>query len=123
MAQLYRKLKKDYPNTNFVIEGWHVLPKRISQFIDLKNFITVGLGFPNQDTALKLQEIRKFSDENDYCQHLTDQRIRRLIENCKSQSLIIKQECAAVGIEFFDLSNNWDNTQQKIRNYLLASLK
>ena len=123
VAQLYIKLKNDYPNTNFVIEGWHVLPKGISQCVDLKNFITLGLGFPNQDTSAKLKEIRKFSYENDYCQHLDDQRIIRLIEDCKSQSLSIKQECDEIGIEFFDLSNNWDNIQQKIRNYLFASLK
>lgn len=120
VAQFYSKLKNDYPNTKFVIEGWHVLPKEISKYLDLKNFISLGIGFPNQEVSLKLKEIRDFSYKNDYCKHLDDQRIIKLIENCKSQSLRIQQECDELGIDFFDLSNNWGNIQQKIRNYIYS---
>ena len=122
VAQFYKKLKNDYPNANFVIEGWHVLPKKISKHLDLKNFITLGIGFPNQDVSLKLKEIRQFTYPNDYCKYLDDKQMIKLIENCKSQSLKIQQECNEMKIEFFDLSNDWDNIQQEIRNFIIQSI-
>lgn len=123
MAQLYKKIKTDYPNVNFVIEGWHVLPKEIAKHIDLQKCVCIGLGFPKQDTIKKLEEIRKFSYENDYCQRMEDSRIIKLIENCKTQSLKIKQECRELRIEFFDLSNNWNYGQQIIREFLEKNIK
>ncbi len=123
IAQFYSKIKNDYPNVNFVIEGWHVLPKEISKYLNLNKFIAVGIGYPNQDISLKLKEIRDFSCENDYCKHMDDQRISHLIMNCKKQSLVIQQECNEIGIEFFDLSNNWNNIQQNIRTYIYSMLR
>ncbi len=123
VAQLYIKLKNDYPNTNFVIEGWHVFPKEVSKHLDLNKFITLSVGFPNQDISLKHGEIKSFSYENDYCKHMADERIVRLIENCKIYSLRIEQECEEAGIKFFDISNNWQRGQQKIREYIYSKLK
>lgn len=123
IVKFYSKLKNDYPDTHFVIEGWHIFPKETIKYLNLKSFIVFGIGFPNQDVLLKLKEIRDFSYENDYCKHLDDQRMIKLIENCKIQSLKIQQECKEIGIEFFDLSNSWDNIQQKIRIYIVSMVK
>lgn len=118
VAQIYIKLKKDYPNINFVIEGWHVYPNDMAKYLDLHSLLSFGIGFPNQDALVKLNEIRKYTYENDYCQRMDDQRIIKLITNCKTQSAKIQKECNELGIKFFDISNNWDDNQQKIREYI-----
>ena len=122
VAQVYKKIKTDYPDVNFIIEGWHVFPKDIAKHIDLQTCVSIGLGFPHQDSSKKLEEIRKFSYKNDYCQRMEDERIIRLIENCKEQSLKIQQQCKELKIEFFDLSNNWNNVQEDARKFIKKDL-
>lgn len=118
VAKFYEKIKKDYPNVNFVIEGWHVFPKEIFKYLDIKNFVTICLGFPNQDIEKKIQDLRKYSYDGDYCQRMSDERLQKLVENQKTFSKKLQIECEEVGIKFFDLSQGWETTQEEIRHYI-----
>ena len=122
IVKYYQKIKKEYPDVNFVIEGWHVFQKEIAKYIDLKDFVVIGIGYPKQDVNLKLKEIREFSYENDYCKKMTDERIINLVENHKNYSIQMQKECEELGINFFDISNNWDNVHKKIIEFIENSI-
>ncbi len=109
-----KKIIKEYPNENFVLEGWHVFPSDIYKLFYNENIEIICLGYTkiSCDEALKLVRINEKS--NSYTKSMSDDKVRELISNHIQYSKILNEQCRNNNIKYYDTSFNRNNVLNDI---------
>lgn len=110
----YEKIKNEYPEQNFVIEGWHVYPKTINNLLEQENVQIICLGNIAIGPEEKLADIRKYADHRDYTVKMTDDDVMKLITNHLKFARILKHQCDVCGFPFYDTSYNRESVLDSI---------
>lgn len=118
IANFYKKIKNDYPERNFIIEGWHVFPTELFKYLNKQDFITVCVGYPNQNPQEKVKLLKKYTYKNDYCQFMTDEELLKNTIHHIQYAKQLQQQCIQEDIKFFDLSNDWITAQNDLKHYI-----
>ena len=113
----YYKIKQEYPNQKFVIEGWHILPKDIVPLIGRKNCNIVCLGYPNAKEDEMFQLIRENDQENSTTRNLEDAKLRELISSHIEYSKILKEQCLDLGIPFYETNKGREKILENIIDF------
>jgi len=116
-----KKITNEYPEENFILEGWHVYPKEISELFCDKNFKIICLGCTEISCEEFLSKIRMYENKNSYTRQMTDERLRDLIVDHIEYSKVLKRQCEESGIKFFDTSFNRDVVLNEVMEYLISN--
>ena len=106
-----------------VIEGEALLPELLIELIEAyPNEIKVCfMGFTHADIDRKVQDIKMFSTgKNDWMEDEPDAYVRDHVSNMIAHSKMIKKACRAKKIQYFDTSNDFEKTIDKVLNYMSA---
>ena len=75
-----KKITTEYPEENFVLEGWHVYPKEISKLFRGTDVKIICLGYTKISCEEAFKLIRENEKENSYTRRLTDEKVKRINE-------------------------------------------
>lgn len=114
-----KKITNEYPEENFILEGWHVYPKEISELFCDKNFKIICLGYTKISCEEGVKLIRKNEKENSYTKRMTDEKVKELVWNHIRYSKILKKQCQEVNIKFYDTSFERDSVLEEVMRYLI----
>jgi hypothetical protein len=80
------------------------------------------LGYTDLDTNEKLALVRKYHQgETDWTKNQSDEDMLRAIDEMVEFSKYVQKECAAFGIEYFDVSHNFDGARKQAFDYLFKN--
>lgn len=113
-----KKFMHEYPNENFILEGWHVFPKNIYKLVKEIDIDIICLGYTNISSKEMLNFIRENEKEYDYTKNMSDEDLLDLINNHIEYSKTLKKQCSEINIPFFDISYNKEQVTKKIISYL-----
>lgn len=114
-----KKIINEYPDENFVMEGWHVLPNEISKLFYNSNIKIICLGYTEISCNEALLMIRKNEKENSYTKRMTDGKVKELVLNHIEYSKLLKEQCEKNEIKFFDTSFNREEILEEVIKYLI----
>lgn len=112
------KFMNEYPNENFIIEGWHVFPKDIYNLFKDIDISIICLGYTNIPPNEMLNFIRKNEKENDYTKNMSNEKLLELINSHIEYSKILKKQCIENNIPYYDTSYNKEEITKKIMSDL-----
>lgn len=114
-----KKITNEYPNENFVLEGWHVYPNEISKLFQATNTKIICLGYTKISCKEALYLIRKNEQQNSYTKKMTDEKVKDLIFSHIEYSKVLKQQCEKNNIRFYDTSFKRDTVLKEAIRYLM----
>lgn len=109
-----KKIIYEYPEENFVLEGWHVYPKEIKKLCSKLNVKIICLGYTKTNPTDVLTKIRENEKENSYTKEMSDEKVKELIVNHIEYSKILEKQCNENNIKFYDTSFDRDNVLKDI---------
>ncbi len=111
-------------NQDYLIEGDSLLPELVKNLIDEKGEHLVKvcfIGYKDISPEEKVKHIKEFpSDKNNWINYESDEYILKFLTNEKERSSDLAKKCEEVGIKYIDMSFNFDQSVDKVTNYLLA---
>lgn len=114
-----KKITNEYPNENFVIEGWHVYPEEISKLFRDTNVKIICLGYTKISCEEAFKIIRRSEQANSYTKKMTDERVKNLISSHIEYSKLLKEQCEKNNIKYYDTSFERDNVLKEAMRYLM----
>ncbi len=114
-----KKITNEYPDENFVLEGWHVYPNEISKLFHDTNVKIICLGYTKISCEETFNLIRENEKENSYTKKMSDEKVKELISNHIEYSKILKKQCAKNNIKFYDTSFERNTVLKEAMEYLL----
>lgn len=112
------KITNEYPNENFILEGWHVYPNEISKLFCNADVKIICLGYTKISCEDAVKLIRNNENENSYTKKMTDERLKNLISSHIEYSKILKEQCEKNNIKFYDTSFERDSVLAEAMEYL-----
>lgn len=107
-----------------VFEGDMLLPRHVAQLHQRcgANVLSCFLGYPTVDPAGKLAQIRQHSGHaNEWLTEHADEEVMDLIRYGITYSRMLRDECASLGMRFFDNSVNFEGTLVEVVEFLSPS--
>jgi hypothetical protein len=107
---------------NYLIEGDGILPKQVSELQKLypHKIQSCFVGFAGITASEKLKQIREFGgNQDDWTKKVSDEKLFKTIEDMIEYSKYLKEECDKYDISYFDLSNNFSESLEKVFQYLI----
>jgi hypothetical protein len=107
---------------HYIIEG-EILPKHVHKLILCypMQIKACFLGYTEITPPQKLREIREYSGHpNDWVNTYPDPYVLELIEDSIEFSRYLQSECTELGITYFDISDNFLDTLDRVVDYLRA---
>lgn len=114
-----KKITNEYPDINFILEGWHVYPNEILKLFKDTNVKIVCLGYTNISCEEAFKLIRENEKENSYTKKMTDEKVKQLIINHIEYSKILEKQCNENNIKFYDTSFNREKVLEEVMTYLI----
>lgn len=114
-----KKITTEYPEENFILEGWHVYPNEISKLFRDTNFKIICLGYTKISCEEAFKLIRENEKENSYTKRLTNEGVRKLVSDHIEYSKILKKQCEENNIKFYDTSFERENVLEEAMRYLM----
>lgn len=108
--------------SNYLVEGDCILPEQIHEiqqkFTDSQLRVCF-IGYPELTSVEKLSIIRKYNDNlDDWTVKYDDKKMLEYIDEMIEYSKYLKSECEKYNIKFFNVSENFNETQDEIFNFL-----
>lgn len=97
-----------YYRIPFVFESYHLRPQSLYQQGVLDKYLVLYLGYPEADVEEKFRDVRDNSSEPDWMAPLSDDVVKDYIERFKGTSLYFQNRCEQHGIQFIDLSREFE---------------
>lgn len=119
MEERYEKITTEYPEENFVLEGWHVYPKEISNLFRDTDVKIICWGYTKISCEETFNLIRKNEKENSYTRRLTDEKIKELITDYIEYGKILKKQCEKNNIKFYDTLFERDSALEETMRFLI----
>lgn len=114
-----KKITNEYPEENFVLEGWHVYPNEISKLFCDTNVKIICLGYTKISCEEAFKLVRKNEKENSYTKKMTDKKVKELILNHIEYSKVLKEQSEKNNIKFYDTSFERDKVLEEAMRYLI----
>lgn len=114
-----KKIINEYPNENFVMEGWHVLPNEISKLFCGLDVKIICLGYTEISCNEVFKLIRENEKVNSYTKNMSDESVKKLISKHIEYSKMLKEQCKKNNIEYFDTSFKREEVLKKVIKYLM----
>ena len=111
--------EEEYPNENFVLEGWHVYPSDISKLFKNQNIKIICLGYTEISSEEAFNIIRKTEEQNSYTKNMTDKELKELVATHINYSKILKEQCEKCNIKYFDTSFNREKVLEEAMRHLI----
>ena len=105
-----KKIMNEYPEENFILEGWHVYPQEINKL----NVKIICLGYTKISLNEALEKIRENEKENSYTKEMSDEKVQELITDHIEYSKILAKQCNENHIKFYDTSFDRENVLKNI---------
>ncbi len=115
-----KKITNEYPEENFVLEGWHVYPSDISKLFCDMNVKIICLGYTKISCEEVFKLLRKNEKENSYTKKMSDEKVKELISNHIEYSKVLKKQSEKNNIKFYDTSFERDNVLEEAMRYLIS---
>lgn len=109
-----KKIMNEYPEENFILEGWHVYPKEINELCSELNVKIICLGYTKISPTEALEKIRKNEKENSYTKEMSDEKVQELITDHIEYSKILAKQCNENNIKFYDTSFDREDVLKNI---------
>lgn len=124
MWQLAKHLLNAISNEekDYLIEGDSILPSQINELIvEGKQIRCCFFGYTELTKNEKLALIRQYNQgEIDWTQRISDEEMLPRIEKKIQFSKYLQEECAKYGIKYFDISHDFESTQNEAFEYLFV---
>ena len=104
----------EYPEENFILEGWHVYPQEINKLCSELNVKIICLGYTKISLNEALEKIRENEKENSYTKEMSDEKVQELITDHIEYSKILAKQCNENHIKFYDTSFDRENVLKNI---------
>lgn len=117
-----KKITHEYPYHNFVIEGWHVLPKDIIPLFDREEYLIICLGYPEAKVEIMFNLIRKYDTYYSTTLNLSDEDLKGLITRSIQYSKELLKQSSDFNIPFFDTAVNRNVKLEEIFEYIKNSI-
>ncbi len=114
-----KKITTEYPEENFVLEGWHVYPKEISKLFRDTDVKIICLGYTKISCEEAFKLIRENEKENSYTRRLTDEKVKKLISDHIEYSKVLKKQCEENNIKFYDTSFERDDVLEEAMRFVM----
>lgn len=107
---------------NYLIEGDSILPAQINELIvEGKSVRCCFLGFAELTKDEKLALVRKYHQGGvDWTKSISDEEMLPMIDEMIQFSKYLKEECAKYGIEYFDISHDFEGVRDEAFQYLFS---
>ncbi len=119
---LVREMSINLLEENYLIEG-ELLPKHVDAFrrAHPTQVKACFLGYTEIAPAQKLRDIRRYAGyPNDWPADYSDAELLRVIEGMIAFSRYLRDECAVVGLPYFDTSIDFEHTLDQVVAYISA---
>ncbi|MBX9906530.1 hypothetical protein K2X96_01360 [Patescibacteria group bacterium] len=105
---------------NFLIEGDTILPSQVNELILEGNKVkSCFLGYSELNKEEKLTLVRTYHQgEVDWTKNISDDEMLKLIDEMIQFSKYLKEECANFGIQYFDISHDFEKPREQAFSYL-----
>ena len=103
----------NHPNTNFVIEGYHIKLADAVKLFGNKLEIIV-LGYPQLTGEQVLANVRKYEGKFDYTRAIPDEDLLQIVTRHVEYSKNFEKECKQLGLPFYDTSFDRENVLKNI---------
>ena len=107
---------------SYTVEGDSILPLQVAKLKEkyFKNIKCCFLGYCTLSAKQKLDLVRTFHvGEKDWTHKHDDEAMLGMIEGMIQYSKYLKEECNKYNIAFFDVSEDFENTQTKAFEFLV----
>ena len=104
----------NYPEINFVVEGYHIKPDAAVKYFSDKNFEIIVLGYPQLTAEEAYDNTKKYENKFDYTAAINKEDMLSLLERHIKYAKLCQEQCTELGIPFYDTSYN--------RNEIFASV-
>ena len=112
--------QRDMYKDILLIEGTNFLPKYLHEFKDHKDIRMCFLGYSEIDPEQKFREIKQYpSIEGEWTDDLSDDELKKLIEEFVKISRYFRDECKQWNIQYFDTSSDFHKKVQQAVGYLM----
>lgn len=124
MWRLAKHLLNFFPKEEqgYLIEGDSILPSQINELItEQKPIRCCFLGYTELTKDEKLSLVRAHHQgEVDWTRNISDEEMLSLIEEMIQFSTFLKQECTKYGINYFDVSHDFEGTRDAAFAYMFG---
>ena len=118
-----KKITHEYPYHNFVIEGWHVLPKDLIPLFNKEKYLIICLGYPEANIDNMFNLIRKYDTNYSTTFNLSDEDLRNLVTRSKQYSQELFKQSLELNIKFFDTYENRNEKISQILEYIKQNIE
>jgi hypothetical protein len=107
---------------DFLVEGDSILPNQVHELMQSGNKIRACfVGYTELSKEEKLALVRKHHQgELDWTKGISNEEMLKLIDEMIQFSKYLKEECARNGIEYFDISHDFEKSREAAFNYLFT---
>lgn len=108
---------------DFLIEGDSILPSQVYQLVGEGNKIRACfVGYAQLSKEEKLALVRTYHQgESDWTKGISDEEMLKLIQEMIEFSKYLKEECEKYGIQYFDVSHDFEKSREKAFAYLFTN--
>lgn len=107
------KTDTDYNQEHYVIDTCHLFPHDAKSIED-EDTKVIFLGYADSSVDERLNEIRKNDKDNYWTSKLSDDELKKLLQQNIDFSNQIKNECEKYGITYYDTGKSREETLKKI---------
>lgn len=108
--------------TNYLIEGDSILPSQANELMDQKKSVRCCfIGYAELSKEEKFSLVRQYHQgEVDWTNEISDKDLLPMIESMIEFSKYLKEECGKYGIQYFDVSHDFQGVRNAAFEYLFA---
>lgn len=106
----------------YVLDTCHLFPKDID-LLDLNTTIIAFLGYSNITVEERLEEMRKYDNDNYWSKNIPDEQLLKMISYNIKFSKYLEDQCKQLNIPYFDTSFNRDEVLNTAKEFILTNNK
>ncbi len=119
IASYVNAITYNFPNSNFVIEGYHITLSDAKKLFG-NEFNIIVLGYPKLSEEQVLANVRRYEGKFDYTKAIPDDELLNIVSHHVEYSQKAETECKTLGIRFYDTSYNREKILDNLLNQLAA---
>ncbi|MDD3475218.1 MAG: hypothetical protein PHP08_05000 [Candidatus Dojkabacteria bacterium] len=108
-----------YAAEDYVIEGDVLLPQYLKRYKDSSDVRVCYIGFPTTTVSQKMEDILNSRKGGDWTFQYKENELKKFIRWSIKESKKYGRECRKYGIQYYDLSKNFEDTIMEIAKDLI----
>jgi predicted kinase len=115
-----------FDGRDYLIEGVNLRPQTVAKFVEQADepVRTCFLGYPDVGIEAKAAQVARYAGlPNDWLHRTGPDNVRRYLEVSRSLSRRLREDCATLGIPFFDMGADFHAGVESAERALMVSTK